>query len=81
MSNTTIVNRVREARQSRPGMTQEQLASLCGVSRQTIIAIETGRYSPSLELAFLLSDALESTIDELFHWEGKKLRRSSSRER
>jgi putative transcriptional regulator len=79
MSDTAIVNRVREARQSRPGMTQEQLASLCGVSRQTIIAIETGRYSPSLELAFLLSDALESKIDDLFHWEGKKRPRSTQR--
>ena len=74
MSDTSIVNRVREARQARPGMTQEHLASLCGVSRQTIIAIETGRYSPSLELAFLLSDALESNIEELFQWEGKKRR-------
>lgn len=79
MSETPIVNRVREARQSRPGMTQEQLAALCGVSRQTIIAIETGRYSPSLELAFLLSDALDSRIEELFQWEGKKRRGASRR--
>ena len=79
MSDIAIVNRVREARQSRPGMTQEQLALLCGVSRQTIVAIETGRYSPSLELAFLLADALESRIEELFQWEGKKKSRSAQR--
>ena len=70
-----IVNRVREVRQASTDMTQEQLAALCGVTRQTIIAIETGRYSPSLELAFLLAHALDSKIEDLFRWEGKKRRR------
>jgi putative transcriptional regulator len=69
---TVIVNRIREHRVSVEGMTQEKLAQLCGVTRQTIIALEAQKYSPSLELAFRLSHALGRTLDDVFQWSGKK---------
>jgi putative transcriptional regulator len=68
MSDAPIVNRVRELRQQRGDMTQEDLAKLCGVTRQTVIAIESGRYSPSLELAFLLAHAFGVGIEDVFQW-------------
>ncbi len=49
------------------GITQEQLAQKCGVTRQTVIAIEKGNYNPSLELAFALVRALgKKQVEELF---------------
>ena len=65
---TPIVNRVRELRQKHSTITQEQLAERCGVTRQTIIALESGRYSPSLELAFRLALAFGVGIEEVFQW-------------
>jgi len=58
-------NRVKELRGA-AGLRQEDLADRVGVSRQTIISIEGGRYNPSLELAWRLSKALGVTIEELF---------------
>jgi putative transcriptional regulator len=58
-------NRVKELR-SAAGLRQEDLAERVGVSRQTIISIESGRYNPSLELAWRLSRALGMTIEDLF---------------
>ncbi|MBE0633741.1 helix-turn-helix transcriptional regulator [Candidatus Bathyarchaeota archaeon] len=50
------------------GVTQEQLAEDLGVTRQTINAVESGKYSPSLELAFKLAHYFETTIEEIFHY-------------
>jgi putative transcriptional regulator len=47
-------------------MTQEELAKKAGVSRQTIIAIESGKYTPSLGLAFKLAEIFGRTIEEIF---------------
>jgi len=58
-------NRIREARQAR-GLSQVDLAAVLEVSRQTVIAIETGRYSPSLPLAFRIARFFEASIEELF---------------
>jgi len=58
-------NRVKELRGA-AGLRQEDLAQQVGVSRQTIISIEGGRYNPSLELAWKLSRTLGTTIEELF---------------
>ena len=66
-----IQNRIREWRQQ-GSFTQEELARRCGITRQTIIALEAGKYSPSLELAFKLSHALGRTLDEVFQWSVKK---------
>lgn len=67
-----MVNRIRELRLARADFTQAQLAASCGVTRQTIIALEAGRYAPSLELAFKLAHALGRTLDEVFQYAEKK---------
>ena len=58
-------NRIRELRKAL-GLSQDALAKRCGVSRQTINAIENNKYDPTLALAFRLSEALETTVDALF---------------
>jgi putative transcriptional regulator len=72
MSAIVIRNRIRALRTARGDFTQEQLAAACGVTRQTIIALEAEKYSPSLELAFKLSLALRCTLDDVFQYEEKK---------
>jgi len=62
-------NRVKELRTA-AGLRQEDLADRLGVSRQTVISIEGGRYNPSLELAWRLSKALGVTIEDLFDFKG-----------
>jgi putative transcriptional regulator len=61
-----ISNRVRELRQAGDGMTQQALATAVGVSRQTIIAIESGRYSPSLEVALKIARTFERPVESVF---------------
>ena len=51
------------------GMTQQALAATVGVSRQTIISLENGKYSPSIELAFKLARLFEKSIEDLFIYE------------
>ena len=58
-------NTVRDLRRGR-GLSQEDLARAAGVSRQTIISIEKGRYAPSLALAFTLADIFETSIESMF---------------
>ncbi|GGE35906.1 transcriptional regulator [Pullulanibacillus camelliae] len=58
-------NKIRALRKARK-LSQEELAKLCGVSRQTINAIENDKYDPTLSLAFKLAERLETTVDELF---------------
>ena len=58
-------NRVRDLRTER-GLSQADIAAELGVSRQTVIAIESGRYSPSLPLAFRIARFFGSTVDEMF---------------
>lgn len=64
-----LANRLRVARAERD-LSQEQLARLVGVTRQTISAIETGLYVPSALLAFQLADKLGRRVDEIFFLEG-----------
>lgn len=61
-----MLNEVRELRQE-VNLSQAALGTALGVSRQTINAIETGRYDPSLPLAFALARYFERTIEEIFH--------------
>lgn len=58
-------NHIRALRKEK-GVSQEELARQCGVSRQTINAIENNKYDPTLSLAFRLAAQLEVTVDELF---------------
>jgi putative transcriptional regulator len=66
-----VINRIREFRAQRAEMTQADLAQACEVTRQTIIALEAGKYSPSLELAFKLARALGRNLEEVFQYEEK----------
>jgi putative transcriptional regulator len=61
-----ISNNIRKLRFFANEMTQQELAEKAGASRQTIIAIEAGKYSPSLELAFRIADAFGVKIGEVF---------------
>lgn len=65
-------NRVREER-TRRGLSQAELGSELGVSRQTVIAIEGGRYSPSLPLAFKIARFFGLTVDSMFDPEEEKV--------
>jgi len=71
MSEFAVRNHIREFRQSRAELTQAALAEACGVTRQTIIALEAGKYAPSLELAFKLARALGRNLEEVFQYEEK----------
>lgn len=61
-------NHIKEFR-THKGLLQQELADICGVTRQTVNAIENNKYDPTLELAFKLATALETTVDELFIYE------------
>ena len=61
-----IGNNIRRLRFDADEMTQAQLAAATGVTRQTIAAIEKARYAPTLELAFLIADAFDKPLDEVF---------------
>ena len=69
MSGTPITNEIRRLRFEHGEMTQEALARACGVTRQTIIALEAGKYAPSLELAFRIARAFDTGVGDVFRWE------------
>ena len=62
---TRVINHIRTLREA-AGRTQADLAASVGVTRQTLIAIEQGRYSPTLELAFQLANALDRPLNDVF---------------
>ena len=64
-----ITNNIRKMRFFANEMTQQELAEKAGISRQTVIAIEAGKYTPSLELAFRIAYAFEVQIGEVFECE------------
>ena len=65
---TRVTNAIRSLRFENEEMTQAELADRVGVTRQTIIAIEQGRYSPSLEMAFQIARAFNVSLDEVFQY-------------
>lgn len=69
MGKRTIKNNIRTLRFFRQEMTQEQLAERVGVTRQTIIAVEKGKYAPSLELAFRVALAFGVPLEQVFTYE------------
>lgn len=66
MARNSIQNNIRRLRFEADEMTQQQLADAARVSRQTIVAIEKGNYSPSLELAFRLAFIFHTPLEEVF---------------
>lgn len=76
---TRVTNDIRRLRFERGEMTQAALAERVGVTRQTIIAIEQGRYSPSLEMAFEIARALDVPLDQVFHDAAEEEERSPDR--
>jgi putative transcriptional regulator len=69
MAGTTIKNSIRTLRFLKGEMTQQDLADRVGVTRQTIIAIEQGRYSPSLEAAFKIARVFGAPLEEVFQYQ------------
>ncbi len=69
MAKYRINNNIRKLRFFQNEMTQQQLADKVGVTRQTIIAMEQGKYSPSLELAFRVAHAFGVPLDEVFSYD------------
>jgi len=70
MAEARISNQIRTLRFLAGEMTQAELGAKIGVTRQTIAAIEQGKYSPTLEAAFRIAAALGKSLDEVFKWEG-----------
>jgi len=66
-----VGNRIRRLRFDHGEMTQEELARRVGITRQTVIALEAGRYAPSLELAFRIAHAFSLGIDDVFFWQAE----------
>lgn len=64
-----ITNRIRRLRFDHGEMTQEELAARAGCTRQTIIALEQGKYVPSIELAFRIAHVFGVTLEEVFQYE------------
>jgi putative transcriptional regulator len=67
-----VTNRIRRLRFDHNELTQEELASRVGCTRQTIIALEQGKYVPSIELAFKIAKAFGVPLEEVFQYEEAK---------
>ncbi len=74
MAKSEISNQIRKLRFENDEMTQQELADKAGVTRQTIIAIEADKYSPSLMLAFKIAKAFDMPLEEVFQYEQNDLR-------
>ncbi|OGJ89555.1 MAG: transcriptional regulator [Candidatus Raymondbacteria bacterium RifOxyC12_full_50_8] len=68
MTKIRFTNSIRRLRFEQNEMTQEELAQKVGITRQTIIALEAGKYLPSLELAFRLAKVFGVTVEKVFHY-------------
>ncbi len=72
MAKSEIKNQIRRLRFENGEMTQQQLADKAGVTRQTIIAIESGKYAPSLPLAFKIARTFGLPIENVFHYKDEE---------
>lgn len=70
MARPSIVNQIRTLRFMAGEMTQAELGERVGVTRQTIAAIEQGKYSPTLETAFRIAQVFGKPLEEVFQWQG-----------
>jgi len=69
---TRVTNRIRALRFAAGEMTQAELADRVGVPRQTVLAFEQGRYSPSLEMAFTIAQVFDDPLDDVFQYPKEK---------
>ena len=69
MGKSAISNNIRRLRFDNNEMTQQELADRIGVTRQTVNAIELGKYSPSLEVAFRIANVFNVPIDQVFQYQ------------
>jgi len=74
MTSAHLSNQIRRLRFENSEMTQQQLADKVGVTRQTIIALEAGKYAPSLPLAFRIARTFAVTIEQVFQYEDKVIK-------
>ena len=72
MGSDRLSNKVRRLRFDNGELTQQQLADRVGVTRQTIIAIEAGKYAPSLPLAFKIARTFDVSIEDVFEYENER---------
>lgn len=70
MAKSELTNIIRKLRFEHDEMTQQELADIAGVTRQTIIAVERGKYTPSLTLAFKIAYAFDHYIEDVFQYPG-----------
>lgn len=70
MSEKRLTNNIRTLRFMAGEMTQADLGQRVGLTRQTIAAVEAGKYSPTLETAFRIAEVFGKPLDEVFRWEG-----------
>lgn len=68
MTELPITNQIRKYRFDVGEMTQKELAARVGVTRQTIVAIENAKYSPTLELAFKIAEVFDVSVEEVFQY-------------
>jgi putative transcriptional regulator len=80
MAKSNLSNQIRRLRFENGEMTQQQLADRVGVTRQTIIAIESGKYAPSLPLAFRIARVFAVSIEQVFQYEGSEFRAHGSQQ-
>ncbi|MDH7971495.1 helix-turn-helix transcriptional regulator [Sphingomonas sp. AR_OL41] len=73
MTGTRITNQIRLLRFMAGEMTQAELGERISMTRQTIAAIEAGKYSPTLEAAFRIAKVFDKPLDAVFQWEGDGL--------
>lgn len=72
MKNLPVTNKIRRFRFENGEMTQKELASRVGVTRQTIVAIENAKYSPSLEVAFKIAEVFQEKLEAVFQYDAPK---------
>ncbi|GAB5415934.1 MAG: helix-turn-helix transcriptional regulator [Crocinitomicaceae bacterium] len=72
MAKDHIKNNIRTLRFFKDEMTQQELAESVGVTRQTIVAIEKGKYSPTLEIAFRMAQVFDVPLEKIFSYDAEK---------
>jgi len=71
MGDANVANNLRQVRRANGDYTQQDLADICGCTRQTIVALEQNKYNPSLALALKIAGALNAKVEDIFHLDNK----------